>query len=898
MADLSSFININANTVNSGNNITTQSNVSAVGNVYGTFLHGCGSNIINVTGTYGNANVTTLLASGTVSTDILTTGTLSTSGNVYGAFLHGDGSNITGLASSYSNANVTTLLASGTVTTDILTTGNVQGTIYNLAGSQGGVKRCGVFSALVLNTSTICGRGVYVGPCNIYVYGGHGADVKPVFIGTTCHFVEVDTGGNVSSPGSISATGNILGGNLLTGGAVSVGGIITIASTAGNVLSTTGNISAGVFYGDGGHLSNIVGLTGSTTGCGACQNTVLGVGAGGSTNSVVLGYNAATFNGGGTGGEVIIGEGATGTYGGQCSVAIGRGATVAAGAAFSVIIGACSTSVSQQGIAIGYRAHSANTQGIAIGVCTTATNPGFYVAPVRCHTVAGGSPAVVGYCTGTREFVYGLSGGGGCYGNSNVETLLETGIANNIITTGNVGATTYSLSGITGGLKICAGLPALVANTAINCSPGFYAAPCAVYAFTGPGAGSAYLWLGSQNFPTVIDTNGNVYSPGIMSAAGNVYGSSIFGNVYTIGGQATLQNAGGNSVLLQTGSANTAGLFLQGCGQGEIFAPSCVQIVSCYSNVVVQAGFAGSVWNFTNDNNFSGTGNILGFQVSTTGAIVSGASVAFGPGASVYVDGCGVFCSPAGIILATCLNSGVKLQLGGGGATVTGTVHGTEFFGSGAGLTCLPVTYDNSNVTTLLSSGTVTTDILTTGNISAANFTTSGAQGNIFGANVISAVTLTATGDVFGNNISATGAIFTPSVCTSQIVFGNITTGALCSSSNFAFDPSTGNLGLSGLISVSGNIISTNFTTSGAQGNITGANIISAITFSASGNTTAAAFLSIPVAVASLPAAVAGLQTFVNDSSVVAAGNFGNIVAGGGANTVPVWGDGTNWLIG
>lgn len=42
----------------------------------------------------------------------------------------------------------------------------------------------------------------------------------------------------------------------------------------------------------------------------------------------------------------------------------------------------------------------------------------------------------------------------------------------------------------------------------------------------------------------------------------------------------------------------------------------------------------------------------------------------------------------------------------------------------------------------------------------------------------------------------------------------------------------------------------------------------------------------------------AGARAFVTDGSVVAAGNFGNVVAGGGANGVPVYSDGTNWRIG
>ena len=51
--------------------------------------------------------------------------------------------------------------------------------------------------------------------------------------------------------------------------------------------------------------------------------------------------------------------------------------------------------------------------------------------------------------------------------------------------------------------------------------------------------------------------------------------------------------------------------------------------------------------------------------------------------------------------------------------------------------------------------------------------------------------------------------------------------------------------------------------------------------------------------VVGLPAAAsAKARYFVSDSTVAAAGNFGNIVAGGGANIVPVYSDGTNWRIG
>jgi len=53
------------------------------------------------------------------------------------------------------------------------------------------------------------------------------------------------------------------------------------------------------------------------------------------------------------------------------------------------------------------------------------------------------------------------------------------------------------------------------------------------------------------------------------------------------------------------------------------------------------------------------------------------------------------------------------------------------------------------------------------------------------------------------------------------------------------------------------------------------------------------------MAVGDLPAATtAGLKTFVNNSNLVASGNFGAIVGNAGSNVVPVYSDGANWRIG
>lgn len=56
-------------------------------------------------------------------------------------------------------------------------------------------------------------------------------------------------------------------------------------------------------------------------------------------------------------------------------------------------------------------------------------------------------------------------------------------------------------------------------------------------------------------------------------------------------------------------------------------------------------------------------------------------------------------------------------------------------------------------------------------------------------------------------------------------------------------------------------------------------------------------FISNPRPLANL-AISPGARAFASDANLVAAGNFGAQVAGGGSNTVPIWSDGTNWYIG
>ncbi len=73
-------------------------------------------------------------------------------------------------------------------------------------------------------------------------------------------------------------------------------------------------------------------------------------------------------------------------------------------------------------------------------------------------------------------------------------------------------------------------------------------------------------------------------------------------------------------------------------------------------------------------------------------------------------------------------------------------------------------------------------------------------------------------------------------------------------------------------------------------GNITGGNVFAT-------SVSASTVITTPVAFGNL-VAVSGARAFVNDANIAAAANFGATISGGGANTAPVWSDGTSWYIG
>ena len=272
MADLSSYINIAANTVTTANlsatgNVVSNSEVSTAGNVTGNYIIGDGSQLTGITvsgnapvsttgnvsagnltttgtvsannigniaalnlngnastvlygngvfaavaggSTYGNSNVNTLLAA-------WGSNTVSTTGNITAGYLFGNGSQLTGLPATYGNANVTTLLGafgSNTVSTT--------GTVYAGNTSTSGNATIGTALVIVGATNTL-----------------QTTNGSAVQFANRVNFNQTGT--------SIVASGNISGANIL-----------------GSVLSASGNVTGSYILGNGSQLTGIVSSYGNS----------------------------------------------------------------------------------------------------------------------------------------------------------------------------------------------------------------------------------------------------------------------------------------------------------------------------------------------------------------------------------------------------------------------------------------------------------------------------------------------------------------------------------------------------------------------------------------------------------------------------------------------------------
>jgi hypothetical protein len=228
-------------------------------------------------------------------------------------------------------------------------------------------------------------------------------------------------------------------------------------------------------------------------------------------------------------------------------------------------------------------------------------------------------------------------------------------------------------------------------------------------------------------------------------------------------------------------------------------------------------------------------------------------------------------------------------------------------FGDGANITGLPAGYANSDVANLLASGTLTTDIITSGTANVGNLVSTGSistfgPGNISGGNLNVTGQVVATGNVSGDNITAGGNVsalgnvsgFDLTASRNVSATGNVSGGNITTTGNVdAIGGISAQGGFTGAnVDVTGTVTGGNIATAGtvnATGTITGGNVATTGTMTADGNISGANFTTNGNVVAQ--GSITGSSVYANSGTVQAAtviageiGNASSILSGNGGN--------------
>ena len=843
----------------------TVANIVATGNVTANYFLGNGSQLTGIASSYGNANVTTLLAA-------FGSNTISTTGNISGGYILGNGSQLTGLPATYSNANVVSLLASFGSNT-ISTTGNV--TAGYVIGN----------GSLLTN---ITGANVTGQVANALVAGTVYTAAQP----------------NITSVGtltSVSVSGNITGGNLLTTGQVSATGNIT---TAGFFLGTfAGNISGNltvpgsntqVLYNNNGNAGASAGFTFDSA---ANLVTVAGNISGGNVSTV-----------GNVTGAYILGNGSqlTGlpaTYG-NANVAANLAAfannpistTGNITASYLIGNGSLLTSITGANVTgtVANATYALNSNAATFaGTVTTAAQPNITSVGILTAINTSGAISATGNIQGN---VFIGNGAGltnipagniiGAYGNANVALFLGSYGSNTLSTTGNVttGNLNVQLDAVITGNLTVNGNTTLVNSNVVTINDKFInVANNAATAAQANGGGLGVGPAGSEYATLTYNSTNNDWNTNIpLSVTGNVSGGNFVGN-----GQYLTSITGGNvtgtvanaTYALNSNAATFAGTVTT-AAQPNITSVGTLTSLTSSGNIsttgnVTANYFLGNGSQLTGIASSYGNANVSNFlangfgsnTITTTGNITAG-NMALGAGNlsfgtvivrnnsnRLYTDDAeftnvdiGATLDVTGYVSATGNVTGGNLFTGGV-VSATGNIQGNVFIGNGAGLTNIPAGnivggYGNANVATFLANGFGSNTIVTTGNITANNFTAS------------NVVTLAGTVELrnYNNRLYTNDAEFnTLTVDTVANIVGNViggnilTTGYISATGNVTGAYFIGNGSqLTGLPATYGNANVSNFLANGfgsntitTTGNITGGNILTAGIVSVAGNVTA-----------------------------------------------------------
>jgi hypothetical protein len=597
------------------------------------------------------------------------------------------------------NSNSTVTISSAG-TANVLTVSST-GTVVSGTGSVTG----NITGANVLTGGLISATGNVTGG---NILGGANVNAT-THTGTTVSVTANITGGNILTGGLISATGNVTGGNLITSGKVyglelnstqsagDEGGQINLTAAATNT-TVSGNLIIDVFQ------NKIRFYESAGTNRGAYMDITQAAAS--------VGTNLLAGGGGGTpgGSNTYVQFNDGGLFGGNSQFTYNKATnTLAAG-----IISATNNG-NGTNFQVGDDAY--------IGDINTADT-----MSIRGQQNAANGYIVFGNADSTGKL--GRAGSGpltyaGAFsatGNITGSYILGNGasLTGVITSVANINNGTSNVTVVSSGGNISVGVGG-TSNVAVFATTGEY--------ITGVVSASGNI------------TGGNLLTGGLISVTGNVIG----GNVTTVGLiSATGNITGGNLLtggLISSTSTITSAANITG---GNILTAG---IMSSTGNAihgnVLTAGLISATGTITS------AATVQGLTVSATGNVIGG-----------NVTTAGIMSSTGNAIHGNVLTAGL--------ISATGGITGSSFTGAGTGLTG---TASSLTVGTATVAGTVTTtaqpnitsvgilsSLSVTGNVNSGNLITSGSGGNITGANVISATTIS-TSQIINSGANATGNI-------------------------------------------------------------------------------------------------------------------------------------------
>ena len=801
-------------------------------------------------------------------------GIITTTGNISAGYFIGDGSLLTGIT-----ANAGSKLSNGTSNINIPSSGSniivsVSGTANVVTFSNTGAYVIGTVSATGnVSGNYILGNGALLTGLNNNYSNANVAAYLPTY-----------TGNLVSLTGPIVTTANITGGNVATGN-VRAGNI-----NASGAISATGNITGSYFIGDGSQLTNLPVSNYSNANVAAYLPTYSGnlVSLTGPvvTTANVTGGNlqtAGTISATGniTGGNVATGRVNAGniTVSGPVSATgnITGSYFIGNGSQLTGIV----TNYSNANVAAYLPTYTGNLASLTGPVITTANVVGSNVLATGVISTAGnitsgniatgrvnaGNITVSGPVSATGNITgsYFIGDGSqltnlpaGNYSNANVANYLPTYSGNLVSLTGPVVTT----ANVTGGNLRTAGLISATGNITggnvdtgrVNASNVTVSGPISA---TGNISGSYFIGDGSllTNLPAGNYSNANVanylptYTGNLASLTGPVVTtSSIAGASLSIVGNIT----GGN---VDTGRVNAGNITVS----GPVSATGNISGSYFIGNGSLLTGLPAT---YSNANVATYLPTYTGNLVSLTGPVITTGNITGGN------------LQTAGRISATGNIIGGNVATGNvtaGNVSASGNILGDYFIGDGSLLTNLPAgNYSNANVASYLPTYTgnlvsLTGPVITTGNITGGNLTTSGAisaagnltsgnvdTGRVNAGNVTVSGPVSATGNITGNYIIGDGSLLT-----------NLPAGNYSNANVAAYLPTyTGNLvSLTGPVTTTANVTGGNIRTAGfvsATGNIISGNVdtgnVTAGNVSAFGNVIGTYFIGDGSQLTNLPA--------------------------------------------